>query len=90
MNLTIRSARPDDHEALLALASRAWEPVFASVNEVLGRELALLLHGEDWRAHHASEVREILESDTMTTWVADLEGQHVGFAAARRSCPPDR
>lgn len=67
----------------MALASRAWEPVFASVNEMLGPELARLLHGEDWRDHHAAEMREILESDSMRTWVAEVDGQPVGFVAAR-------
>jgi ribosomal protein S18 acetylase RimI-like enzyme len=83
VELTIRSARPEDHEMLLALASRAWEPVFASVNEVLGGELARLLHGEDWRNHHAAETREILDSDSIKTWVADVDGKNVGFVAAR-------
>ena len=83
MELTIRLARPEDDEELLSLASRAWEPVFASVNEVLGGELARLLHGEDWRNHHAAETREILDSDSTTKWVADLDGKCVGFVAAR-------
>jgi GNAT superfamily N-acetyltransferase len=83
VELRIRTARPDDHEGLLALASRAWEPVFDSVNEVLGDELARLLHGEDWRQHHAAEMREILDSDSIRTWVAEVEGKDVGFVAAR-------
>jgi GNAT superfamily N-acetyltransferase len=90
VELTIRSARPEDHEVLLALASRAWEPVFASVNVALGGELARLLHGEDWRNHQASEMREILASDSIETWVADVDGQHVGFVAARLLDPARR
>jgi GNAT superfamily N-acetyltransferase len=87
---TIRSANSDDHEALVALALRAWDPVFASVNAVLGDELARLLHGEDWRDHHSAEVREILGSDSIMTWVADVEGRPVGFAAARVVDPARR
>lgn len=79
----IRSARPEDHEVLLALASRSWESVFTSVNEVLGSELARLLHGEDWRDYHALEMREIVDSDSTRTWVADVDGKLVGFASAR-------
>jgi GNAT superfamily N-acetyltransferase len=83
VELTIRSVRPEDHEPLLALASRAWEPVFASVNEVLGGDLAHLLHGDDWRDYHATELREILDSDSTWTWVADVDGRQVGLVAAR-------
>jgi GNAT superfamily N-acetyltransferase len=81
---------PEDHDALLALASEAWDPVFASVNEVLGGELAGLLHGEDWRRHHSAEIREILDSDSTSTWVADVEGRQVGFVAARVVDPERR
>ena len=40
----IRAAHPNDHDAIVALALRAWETVYASVNGVLGPELALALH----------------------------------------------
>jgi GNAT superfamily N-acetyltransferase len=80
---TIRSTRPQDVEVLVALSSRAWQPVFTSVNEVLGRELARLLHGEDWRDHHAEELREILSSDSTGSLVVEVDGELVGFVAAR-------
>ena len=90
MPLTIRLTRPEDHETLLALASRAWAPVFASVNDVLGADLALLLHGQDWRTHHAGEIRQVLGSESMETWVADLDGRQVGFVTARVADPARR
>jgi GNAT superfamily N-acetyltransferase len=90
VEVTIRSARPEDHGVLLALASRAWEPVFASVNQVLGGDLARLLHGEDWRNHHAEEMREILDSNSIRTWVAEVDGTRVGFVAARVVDPARR
>ena len=83
VELTIRPARPDDVEDLVALSSRVWEPVFTSVNQVLGHELAQLLHGEDWRDHQAKEVREILNSDSTRSTVAEVDGELVGFVAAR-------
>jgi GNAT superfamily N-acetyltransferase len=89
VSLTIREAREDDREVVLRLAARTWEPVFASVNEALGPELARRLHGDDWRAYHAGELREILDSASTVTWVAEIEGRVVGFAAAR-VVDPDR
>jgi GNAT superfamily N-acetyltransferase len=81
VTLTIRQARDTDLDTVLDLAGRAWDPVFASVNAVLGSELARSLHGEDWRTHHAAEVASIVAG--MTTWVAERGGVMVGFAAAR-------
>jgi GNAT superfamily N-acetyltransferase len=90
VELTIRSVLPEDQDALLALAIRAWEPVFASVNEVLGDELAHVLHGEDWRNHQVAEVREILGSHSISTWVAHVDGKFAGFVAARVADPDRR
>jgi len=87
MSLTIRLARPEDHAAILDLALRAWESVFASVNEVLGDALARDLHGDDWRTHHRAEVSSSLE--TMDAWVAERDGDIAGFVAAR-IVDPDR
>jgi GNAT superfamily N-acetyltransferase len=81
VTLTIRRARDTDLDTVLEIAGRAWAPVFASVNAVLGSELARSLHGEDWRTHHAADVASILAG--MTAWVAVRGEAMVGFAAAR-------
>jgi len=83
MAVTIRLADELDRDAVLHIAARAWEPVFASVNTMLGPGLAKPLHGDDWRAHHAAEVRDILTAEAAVAWVAEVDGRIVGFAAAR-------
>ncbi len=83
MTVTIRLADELDRDAVLDLAARAWEPVFASVNAILGPELAKQLHGDDWRVYHGAEVRDILTAEAAVAWVAEVDGRIVGFAAAR-------
>jgi len=90
MSVTIRPVREEDHDALEALAIRAWEPVFASVNAALGGELAMALHGDDWQNHHAAELRDILAADATATWVAEVDGRPAGFVAARVADPARR
>ena len=90
MAVIIRPSRDADLDAVLELAGRAWEPVFASVNEALGTELARLLHSDDWQSHHAAEVSAILSSEAMTTWVAEAAGAVVGFVSARVADPSRR
>jgi GNAT superfamily N-acetyltransferase len=86
----IRTARAVDHEVILDIAARAWQGVFSAVNDVLGPDLALRLHGADWAAHHASEVRQLLSSAAVFTWVATVDGRVVGFASARIADPARR
>jgi GNAT superfamily N-acetyltransferase len=83
MPLSIRPPNVDDHDAVVALAMRAWAPVYPSVNAVLGHELAALLHGNDWHAHQADEVREVLRAEGTAAWVGELDGVLAGFVAAR-------
>ena len=49
----IREFGEDDLEAVVAFSLRAWEPIFASVQAVLGDEIFLRLH-PDWRTSQAS------------------------------------
>src|SRR4051812_47063975 len=56
----IRDYGAADHNAVVEPSLRAWTPVFASMEAVLGAELAARLHGEDWRVHQARSVSETL------------------------------
>ncbi len=95
MEVRIRDYRRDDEEAVVRLSLRAWQPVFASMEAILGREIFVLLHG-DWRRYQEESVRGTLANDEMTIWVADLDralgpgvtpGRVAGFAAARTANP---
>jgi GNAT superfamily N-acetyltransferase len=79
----IRAYEAADHDAVVALSLRAWAPVFASMEAVLGADLAALLHGEDWREHQARSVSETLGALSSRAWVTEVDGEVAGFAVAR-------
>lgn len=83
MNFSIRPYESGDEDEVVALSLRAWAPVFASMRNVLGQHLDTLLHGDDWRVHQEAAVRGQLADGEAATWVAELEGQVVGFVVAR-------
>jgi ribosomal protein S18 acetylase RimI-like enzyme len=78
--IEIRELRPDDLDAIVELSLRAWEPVFASLREVLGDEILLRLH-PDWRTNQADEVRSICTNPDRDAFVAVVDGRPVGFVA---------
>ncbi len=83
MEAEIRSYRGTDEQAVVDLSLLAWQPVFDSMNQVLGRELFTRLHGPDWRVHQEQSVRGLLADDTMMVWVAEAGDRGVvGFVAA--------
>jgi GNAT superfamily N-acetyltransferase len=77
----IRGYRRGDEDAVVALALRAWASVFASEEQVLGREIFVRLHG-DWQEYQEKSVRETLANDAMHVWVAEAERRVVAFVAA--------
>jgi ribosomal protein S18 acetylase RimI-like enzyme len=78
----IRDSVAADHDAIVALGLRAWAPVFASVEAILGSELNTLLHGEDWREYQAQAIRDTLADPANDGWVAEAGGRVAGFAVA--------
>jgi hypothetical protein len=59
MHALIREYRPDDEAAIVDLSLRAWAPVFASLENVLRREMSGRLHG-DWRQYQQRAVRDVM------------------------------
>jgi GNAT superfamily N-acetyltransferase len=79
----IRAYQPADREAVVELAIRAWGPVFASLERVLGREMFGRLHGDSWEDFQREAVRGVLADPGMTVWVAEAEAAVAGFVAAQ-------
>ena len=77
----VRDYQAGDQSDLVALSLRAWAPVFASLEQVLGSEIFLRLQ-PDWRRRQESAVREVLAGSGGRTWVAETERGVVGFVAA--------
>ena len=82
MDASLRVYQPHDVDEVLALSLRAWAPVFASMEEVLGAELSVRLHGEDWRDFQERSVRRTLDDTSIRAWVAEGDRRVVGFVAA--------
>jgi GNAT superfamily N-acetyltransferase len=78
----VRSFTVADIDELVALALRAWEPVFESMRSVLGSELFVALRGEDWREGQAADVKTTISDEGARTWVAEIDRRPRGFATA--------
>jgi GNAT superfamily N-acetyltransferase len=89
MAVDIRDYDYADQDGVIELSLRAWAPVFASMEAVLGAALARLLHGLDWRDHQARSVSETLADSSKHAWVAERDVRIRGFAVAAVA-DPDR
>jgi GNAT superfamily N-acetyltransferase len=76
--IEIREFEEGDLEPVVALSLRAWEPVFASLREVLGDPIFFRLK-PDWRTAQAEEVAASCRSEDRDAFVALLDGRAVGF-----------
>jgi GNAT superfamily N-acetyltransferase len=81
MDAMIREYRVQDTEPVVELSIRAWAPVFATLEQVLGREIFVRLHG-DWRRYQERAVRGVLADPVMRVWVAEATRGVVAFVAA--------
>ena len=65
---------------MVDLSLRAWAPVFASLEQVLGSEIFRRLH-PDWREDQRRVVDDVLAAKKGRVWVAEVVGAAVGFVA---------
>jgi GNAT superfamily N-acetyltransferase len=77
----IRPYDEADLEAIVEFSLRAWEPVFASLRQLLGDAIFARLHQPDWEAMQAETVRSSCTSDEREVFVAVADDRPVGFAA---------
>lgn len=78
LEIDIRPLEAGDLDAVVELSLRAWAPVFASVQQVLGDAIFLRLH-PDWRATQAEAVRSSCRDEERDAFVAVAHGRPVGF-----------
>ncbi len=80
MPINIRPLKPDDIDAVVAFALRAWEPVFASFEQVLGAAIYHRLY-PDWLTMQARAVESVCRDQDARVWVAQIGAGLAGFVA---------
>jgi GNAT superfamily N-acetyltransferase len=83
MQPIVRAFEERDQDAVIALSLRAWAPVFASLEKVLGESGVYSQMHPDWRVDQEEAVRAACGAKGMRIWVAELDTVVAGFVAAR-------
>ncbi len=65
---------------MVGFSLRAWAPVFASLERVLGSEIFRRMH-PDWREDQRRAVEDVLAANKGRVWVAEVDGALAGFVA---------
>ena len=80
MKALIRPFGDRDAGAVVDLWLRAWAPVFASIEQVLGSAIFRRLH-PNWREDQRRAVEDVCAAQKGPVWVAEVDGAAVGFVA---------
>jgi GNAT superfamily N-acetyltransferase len=80
MTIEIRVLTPADIDAVVGLSLRAWAPVFASFEAVLGEDIYRRIY-PDRLSSQARDVTTVCTEHARTTWVATVGDEPVGFVA---------
>ena len=65
---------------MVDLSLRAWAPVFASLEQVLGSEIFKRMH-PDWREDQQRAVEDVCTAQRKRVWIAEVDGTVAGFVA---------
>jgi ribosomal protein S18 acetylase RimI-like enzyme len=76
--IEIRAFQDSDLDTIVEFSVRAWDPVYASLREVLGDPIFFRLK-PDWKTAQAEEVRSSCTSDERDAFVGVADGRPVGF-----------
>jgi GNAT superfamily N-acetyltransferase len=83
MQPIVRAFEERNQDAVIALSLRAWAPVFASLEEILGKSGVYSQMHRDWRVDQQRAVQAACSTEGMQVWVAELDTVVTGFVAAR-------
>lgn len=81
MQSVIRAFDKRDQDAVIALSLRAWEPVFASLEGILGESGIYAQMHPDWHVDQRRAVEAACGSENMHLWVAEVDTVVAGFVA---------
>lgn len=82
----VRAFEDRDHGAVIALSLRAWAPVFASLENVLGESGIFERLHPDWHADQQRAVEAACRAEDVDVWVAEVDTVVAGFVAVRLDC----
>jgi ribosomal protein S18 acetylase RimI-like enzyme len=86
MQRRIRPFDDRDADAVVDLSLRAWAPVFASLERVLGSDIFGRMH-PDCREDQRRAVEDVCAAKKGRVWVAEVDGTTVGFVAIQLHNP---
>lgn len=78
MDILIKEATEEDLQDLLVLTVLAFEPIFASFQEILGPYIFSVLY-PDWREAQRKIVLDAMQDKNINFWVAEMHGIVIGL-----------